>query len=74
MDYESDSINDIISYSDSSSKLNFKGFLTHFGDTYNSKSSIEIRDSFENSINKISDLNKNFLIMKSQLVILLHRV
>ena len=60
VDYESDSINDIISYSDSSSKLNFKGFLTHFGDTYNSKSSIEIRDSFENSINKISDLNKKF--------------
>ena len=53
-------VNDIISYSDSSSKLNFKGFLTHFGDTYNSKSSIEIRDSFENSINKISDLNKKF--------------
>ena len=60
VDYKSDSINDIISYSDSSSKLNFKGFLTHFGDTYNSKSSIEIRDSFENSINKISDLNKKF--------------
>jgi len=60
VDYESDSINDIISYLESSSKLNFKGFLTHFGDTYNSKSSIEIHDSFENSINKISDLNKKF--------------
>ncbi len=60
MDYQSDTIENIISYSDSSLKLNFKGFLTHFGDTYNSKSPNEIHESFENSINKISDLNKKF--------------
>ena len=60
VDYDSEIIKDIISYSESSSKLNFKGFLTHFGDTYNSKSSNEIHNTFENSINKISHLNKKF--------------
>ena len=61
VDYDSDLIERIISYSESSSKLNFKGFLSHFGDTYNSGSSEDIHDSFKNSIDKISRLNKNYL-------------
>lgn len=60
VNYDDNLLEGIISYSESSSKLNFKGFLTHFGDTYYSKSSIEIHERFENSINKISDLNKKF--------------
>ena len=35
-------------------------FLTHFGDTYNSKSPNEIHEAYENSLNKISELNKKF--------------
>ena len=60
VDYDSDLIERIISYSESSSKLNFKGFLSHFGDTYNSGSSEDIHDSFKNSIDKISRLNKKY--------------
>ena len=60
VDYNSDLIEKIISYCESSSKLNFVGFLSHFGDTYNSKSSEDIHNSFDNSLDKISYLNKNY--------------
>lgn len=60
VDYDSDLIENIISFSESSSKLKFKGFLTHFGDTYNSKSQEDIYNSFKSSIDKISHLNKNY--------------
>lgn len=60
VDYDSDSIYSFISFANSSSKLNFAGFLTHFGDTYTSKSSEEIHDSFNNSLDKISYLNNKY--------------
>ena len=55
-----ESIKKIINLLDSSDKINFKGFLSHFGNTYNSNSKDEIREVFYDSINKLEKLNNIF--------------
>ena len=55
-----ESIKKITNLLDSSDKINFKGFLSHFGNTYNSNSKDEIREVFYDSVNKLGKLNNIF--------------
>jgi D-serine deaminase-like pyridoxal phosphate-dependent protein len=52
-----ESINKIINFSESSDIINFMGFISHFGNTYNSKSEDEIKEVFLKSIKKLKNLN-----------------
>ena len=55
-----ESINKIINFSESSDIINFMGFISHFGNTYNSKSKHEIKEVFLKSIKKLKNLNNIF--------------
>jgi D-serine deaminase-like pyridoxal phosphate-dependent protein len=41
--------------------LQFKGFLSHFGNTYSAKSKTEILNIYNNSSEKLSDLKKKYI-------------
>ena len=43
-----------------SKMLSFSGFLSHFGNTYNSKNKIDILKTYNNSINNLETLKSNF--------------
>lgn len=53
-------IEKIINMSGNSKKLNFKGFLTHAGNTYNAKGSNEILDIMERSFSELEFLSNRF--------------
>ena len=52
-------IDKIINYCYHYDKLNFKGFVSHFGDTYNSNSMSDIIDTYEKSIIKLSKIRES---------------
>ena len=54
-------IDKILKASSSSNKLNFKGFLSHFGNTYNAKSRQEIIDIYTTSVEKLKLLKEEFI-------------
>lgn len=60
IDYDDDEINQIIEYASKSTKIKINGFLSHFGNTYLSKSKEEIESIFDSSLQKISYLNKKY--------------
>ena len=43
-----------------SNKLNFAGYLSHFGNTYKSKNKIDILNTYNDSINNLDTLNSYF--------------
>lgn len=53
-------IDDIISFCSKSKFLFFKGFVSHFGNTYKSMGKKEIISSYNQSLNKLKDLNDLF--------------
>ena len=60
IDYDDDEISQIIEYASNSTKIKINGFLSHFGNTYLSKSGEEIESVFNSSLQKISYLNKKY--------------
>ena len=57
IDYDDEEISRIIEYASKSTKIKINGFLSHFGNTYLSKSGKEIESVFDSSLQKISYLN-----------------
>ena len=60
IDYDDDEISQIIDYASNSTKIKINGFLSHFGNTYLSKSGEEIESVFNSSLQKISYLSKKY--------------
>jgi len=60
IDYDDDEISQIIEYASNSTKIKINGFLSHFGNTYLSKSGEEIESVFNSSLQKISYLSKKY--------------
>lgn len=54
-------IEKILKDASKSDKLNFKGFLSHFGNTYNAKSKKEIVDIYNTSVQKLNLLKEEFI-------------
>ena len=54
-------IDKILKAASASSKLKFKGFLSHTGNTYNAKSVDEIRDIHNDALNKLSFLRNQYI-------------
>tara|TARA_B100001057_G_scaffold501172_1_gene621528 strand:- start:4597 stop:5667 length:1071 start_codon:yes stop_codon:yes gene_type:complete len=50
-------IGDIINFCSTSKVLSFKGFVSHFGNTYNSNGKKEIISTYNKSLKKLKDLN-----------------
>ena len=57
IDHDDDEISHIIEYASRSTKIKINGFLSHFGNTYLSKSGKEIESIFDSSLQKISYIN-----------------
>jgi len=53
-------INEILNFITTSSQLQFKGFLTHSGHSYNAKSVNEIKAIHSDTINKMNSVKNNF--------------
>ena len=53
-------IDKIINHCSDDVKLNFNGFISHFGDTYNSRSESDIIDTYKKSIMKLSKLSESY--------------
>ena len=60
IDHDDDEISHIIEYASRSTKIKINGFLSHFGNTYLSKSGEEIESVFNSSLQKISYLSKKY--------------
>ncbi len=60
LDIDDPEINKIIDFASQSDKINILGFLSHFGNTYLSRSYIEIESIFNNSIKKLKSLNRRY--------------
>ena len=60
IDHDDDKISHIIEYASKSTKIKINGFLSHFGNTYLSKSGKEIESVFDSSLQKISYLNNTY--------------
>ncbi len=60
IDYSSDKLDKIIESSKNFKKLNLVGFLSHFGNTYNTRSLNQIKKVFKDSINKLEILNSKY--------------
>ena len=57
---EKQKIKSIIEFCKTSEKISFLGFLAHFGDSYKSRNTVEIKNVFEKSIERIKVLSDGF--------------